>query len=351
MNKVSRKRVAIIGASGLVGQRFCQLLSNHPFFDEPDLYAWQRSDSRKLEEIIRVPSNTISDSLLEKRLSILDARRVISEKYDAIFSAIPTSTDNNIELQLQKAGNRIFTNSATNRMLESVPIVVPEINSDHMEMFRDQCGYIIANGNCSTIGLAIPLKPLIPLGPDHIEVTTMQALSGAGYPGVPSLDAVSNIVPFIESEEEKIQREMPKVFGTLDGKKITPRNLDLGITCTRIPVREGHTESVTVRFSGNIEDEDISGLLSGFRAYPQAKNLPSAPAQPIIVTGSDYRPQPELDLWNGTPERARGMAVTVGRIRKNGNYLRFVTLSHNTIRGAAGASVLNAEIAHSKGLL
>ncbi|MCL5954629.1 MAG: aspartate-semialdehyde dehydrogenase [Candidatus Thermoplasmatota archaeon] len=348
---MSRKRVAIIGASGLVGQRFCQLLSNHPFFEEPDLFAWERSDNRKLEEILRVPSNTISDSLLEKHITLMDAGRINSGKYDAIFSAIPSSKDNNIELELLKSGNRIFTNSSTNRMLDTVPIVVPEINSEHMEMFRDQKGYIIANGNCSTIGLAIPLKPLLPLEPEHIEVTTMQALSGAGYPGVPSLDAVSNMVPFIESEEEKIQRELPKVLGALNGNKITPRNIDMGVTCTRIPVREGHTESISVRFSRNIENEDISGLLSEFRAYPQANRLPSAPSQPIIVSGSEYRPQPELDLWNGTPERARGMAVTVGRIRKTGKYLRFVTLSHNTVRGAAGASVLNAEIAHSRGLL
>lgn len=348
---MGKKRVAVLGASGLVGQRFCQLLSDHPYFEEPDLYSWQRSDNKRLEEVLRVPSNTISDSLLSERLSLMDAGKIISEKYDAIFSAIPTSHSNNIELELRDAGNRIFTNSSTNRMLENVPIVVPEINSEHMDMFQENNGYIIANGNCSTIGLALPLKPLFPLGPKHIEVTTMQALSGAGYPGVPSLDAVSNMVPFIESEEEKIQRELPKVFGTLNTGRIVFADLDTGVTCTRIPVREGHTESVSVKFSRNIEEEDISTLFSEFRAYPQEKKLPTSPEEPIIVQDNDERPQPELDLWNGNPVRARGMAVTVGRIRVRRNYLRFVTLSHNTIRGAAGGSVLNAEIALSRGLL
>ena len=348
---MGKKRVAVIGASGLVGQRFCQLLSDHPYFDEPDLYAWQRSDNKRLEEVLRVPSNTISDSLLSQNLSLINTESIISEKYDAIFSAIPTSHEHNIELELRKAGNRVFTNSSTNRMLDDVPIVVPEINSVHMEMFRDSDGYIIANGNCSTIGLALPLKPLFSLGPEHIEVTTMQALSGAGYPGVPSLDAVSNIVPYIENEEEKIQIELPKVFGTLMGHAIVPPVLDVGVTCTRIPVREGHTESVTVKFERNIEEEDISALFSEFRGYPQNRKLPTSPEQPIIVQQDQGRPQPELDLWNGKPERARGMAVTVGRIRVRRDYLRFVTLSHNTIRGAAGGSVLNAEIALSRGLL
>lgn len=347
----TRKRIAVLGASGLVGQRFCQLLSNHPLFDEPDLYAWRRSGSKRLEEVLRVPANTISDSLLQRHISILDLRAILPERYDAIFSAIPTSGEQNIELELSAAGNRIFTNSATNRMLDNVPIVVPEINSGHMDIFQGQGGYIVANGNCSTIGLALPLKPLLSLEPEHIEVTTMQALSGAGYPGVPSLDAVSNMIPFIAGEEEKIRMELPKVFGNLDGGRIIPRKMNLGVTCTRIPVREGHTGSVSIRFSRNIEEEDISGLLSGFRSYPQLSKLPTAPAQPIIVQESEERPQHELDLWCGKPERARGMAVTVGRIRKHGNYLRFMTLSHNTVRGAAGGSVLNAEIAISRGLL
>lgn len=348
---MAKRTIALLGASGLVGQRFCQLLSNHPFFDEPDLYAWQRSDSKRLEEILKVPSNTISDSLLSKRMALLDTRAILAEKYDAIFSAIPTSPENNVELELSDAGSRIFTNSSTNRMLDKVPIVVPEINSGHMDMLEGQDGYIVANGNCSTIGLALPLKPLLSLGPEHIEATTMQALSGAGYPGVPSLDAVSNLIPFIEGEEEKIMRELPKVLGSVNGNRIIPRYIDMGVTCTRVPVREGHTEAVSIRFSGNIEDEDISALLSGFRAYPQLNRLPTAPFQPIIVKESDNRPQPELDLWNGNPDRARGMAVTVGRIRKQENYLRFATLSHNTIRGAAGGSVLNAEVAVSRGLL
>lgn len=343
--------MAILGASGIVGQRFCQLLSNHPFFEEPDLFSWQRSDSKRLEEVLRVPSNTISRSLLEKRMAIIDPGAIAKEKYDAIFSAIPANGENNVELELASRGGRIFTNSSTNRMLPSVPIVVPEINSGHLEMLSGKEGFIVANGNCSTIGLALPLAPLMQFLPEHIEVTTMQALSGAGYPGTPALDAVSNLVPNIGGEEDKIKRELPKVFGSLVSGNIVPGNMEIGVTCTRVPVREGHTESVAVRFRDNIGEEDTPGLLSRFSSFPQERRLPTAPEHPIIVTGFDDRPQPELDLWNGVPERARGMAATVGRIRNEGNYLRFVALTHNTVRGAAGGSILNAEIALERGLL
>lgn len=348
---MSKRRVAILGASGLVGQRFCQLLSGHPLFEEPDLYSWQRSDQKMLVDVLKVPSNTISGELLEKRMNIMETGALKAEKYDAIFSAIPDIPGKNLEMELSEAGNRIFTNSSTNRMNDGVPIVVPEINSDHMEMLRDRDGFIVANGNCSTIGLAIPLKPLLQFSPAHIEVTTMQALSGSGYPGVPSMDAVSNLVPFIGREEEKIMQELPKVFGSIHGGKVAPAQMDLGITCTRVPVRDGHTEAVSIRFEGDIQEEDIEGKLSGFCSYPQEHNLPTAPVRPIIVEKSEDRPQPQLDAWNGSPERARGMAVTVGRIRKQGSFLRFVTLSNNTVRGAAGGSVLNSEIAIGEGLI
>lgn len=348
---MQRKRVAVLGASGLVGQRFCQLLTDHPYFEEPDLYAWQRSDNRKLVEVLKVPPETVSESLLEKRISAIDTGAIIHEKYDAIFSAIPSALEENIELQLAEKGARIFTNSGMNRMRSDVPIVVPEVNDSHMSILEGKDGYIIANGNCSSIGLALPLKPLMGFGIEHVEVTTMQALSGAGYPGVPSLDAVSNLVPYIPSEEEKIAAEVPKILGSIAGKTIGNADLRIDATCTRIPVREGHTESVSIRFRNEVQEQDIRKALSEFSGIPQKLSLPTAPEKPVIVEDSQERPQPSMDLWRGTPARARGMAVTVGRLRVRENEARFVTLSHNTIRGAAGGSVLNAEILHSKGWL
>ena len=346
-----KKRIALLGASGIVGQRFCQLLTDHPFFEEPDLYSWQRSENKRLVDILKVPEETISPTLLEQKMTSLDSSAILKEGYDAIFSAIPTSLDRNIELELSEHGARIFTNSGMNRMRQDVPIVVPEVNDSHLSIIENKNGYIIANGNCSSIGLALPLKPLLKFNPSHVEVTTMQALSGAGYPGVPSLDSVSNLVPFIEAEEEKIMSEVPKILGDFDSGKITSKELQIDATCTRVPVKEGHTEAVTITFPREVDLEKMTESLKSFAGNPQKLSLPTAPQNPIIIESANDRPQPALDLWRGRPARARGMAVTVGRLRSSGNSLRFVTLSHNTVRGAAGGSVLNAELVYSRGLL
>lgn len=345
------KRTALLGASGLVGQRFCQLLTGHPLFDEPDLYSWQRSENKRLSDVLKVPGETISEGLREQKLIALDTDMILKEDYDLIFSAVPSSMANNVELELSSHGARVFTNSGMNRMRDDVPIIVPEVNDSHFSLVEGRDGYIVANGNCSSIGLAIPLKPLMEFRPEHVEVTTMQALSGAGYPGVPALDALSNIVPYIESEEQKMMAEVPKILGTYVDGRISSKNMSIDATCTRVPVAEGHTESVAVTFEDKVEYESIVSSLESFSGNPQEYALPTAPERPIIVRRDKDRPQPALDLWNGSPDRARGMAVTVGRIRVRGNTARFVTLSHNTIRGAAGGSVLNAELAQRRGLL
>lgn len=348
---MQKKRVAVIGASGLVGQRFCQLLSDHPYFGEPDLYSWQRSESKSLGEILKVPPETVSANLLERKMNVMDLDTILREDYDAIFSAIPSSLDHNIELELADRGAKIFTNSGMNRMRDDVPIVVPEVNDSHFSILEGKDGFIVANGNCSSIGLALPLRPLMNLGLEHVDVTTMQALSGAGYPGVPSLDAVSNLVPYIPSEEEKISAEVPKMLGEAGNGGIRNSGIVVDATCTRVPVREGHTESVTLRLKESTDVDTVRNAMKKFRGTPQKLNLPTAPVQPIIVENSPDRPQPAMDLWRGSPARARGMAVTVGRLRVRENEVRFVTLSHNTIRGAAGGSVLNAELLYSRGWL
>lgn len=339
-----------MGASGLVGQRFCQLLSDHPYFENPVLYGWTNS-GKKLNDILKVSPDTIADELLNQKLESIVSTDILKENYDLIFSAIPSSLEENIELELASKGAKIFTNSGMNRMNPNVPIIIPEVNDSHFSLVEGRDGFIIANGNCSSIGLAIPLKPLMKYEPEHIEVTTMQALSGAGYPGVPSLDAVSNLVPFIEHEEEKIIAEIPKILGKQEKGRIIHRNLSIDATCTRVPVREGHTESVAIRFKQYPDKLELEESLRDFSGTPQELSLPTAPDHPLIVENSPDRPQPSLDLWRGNPARSKGMAVTVGRLRVKKNEARFVTLSHNTVRGAAGGSVLNAELAHARGLL
>ena len=344
-----KKRIALMGASGLVGQRFCQLLTDHPYFDEPVLSGW-RNSGRKLSEILKVGPETVSETLLEQKLQAININDILREGYDAIFSAIPSSLDSNIELELAAGGARIFTNSGMNRMNPDVPIIVPEVNDSHFSMVEGKDGFIVANGNCSSIGLALPLKPLVKFNPEHVEVTSMQALSGAGYPGVPSLDAVSNLVPYIESEEEKIMREVPKILGIPNMNGIESSGLKIDATCTRIPVREGHTESIAVTFEDTIDLEEVKKSFSGFRARPQELSLPTAPPIPVVLEESPDRPQPAIDLWRGKG-RSRGMAVTVGRLRVKENQARFVTLSHNPVRGAAGGSVPNAELDYHRGVV
>lgn len=344
-----KKRIALMGASGLVGQRFCQLLTDHPYFDEPDLYGW-RNSGKTLSEILKVSPETVSESILEQKLRPIETEKILREDYDLIFSAIPSSLESNIELELSRKGAKIFTNSGMNRMNQDVPIIVPEINESHFSLVEGREGFIVANGNCSSIGLALPMKPLLEFGPEHVEVTTMQALSGAGYPGVPSLDAVSNLVPYIESEEEKITREVPKILGDAHNGILKNSSLMIDATCTRVPVREGHTESVAVTFRDNPDPDELKKSIAEFRGKPQELSLPTAPSQPVILEESPDRPQPSLDLWRGNG-RSRGMAVTVGRLRIRDNQVRFVTLSHNTVRGAAGGSVLNAELAYSRGII
>ena len=348
---MGRLSVAVLGASGMVGQRFCEMLSDHPFFDMPALFGSEKSGGRTMAEVITIPEPRISSELLSARISPLDADSVIREDFDAVFSALPTSVAASVEIGMMHRGARIFTNASPNRMRADVPLVVPEVNHEHLSIVSGRKGFIVANGNCSSIGLAIGLKPLETLGLVSVEVTTMQALSGAGYPGVPSLDAAANIVPFIEAEEEKLSQEIPKMLGRLDGGAVTPSAVNVTATCTRVPVRDGHMESVSVEVGRETSVDEVSRLFASFSSLPQELALPSAPEKPVIYREERNRPQPILDVNAGYPARARGMAATIGRLRVDGRRVRFIVLTHNTIRGAAGGSVLNAEILRSKGVL
>jgi aspartate-semialdehyde dehydrogenase len=238
------------------------------------------------------------------------------------------------------------------------PILIPEINADHLasieaqKLRRKKGGYVVTNANCSVTGLALGLKPLYDTFKfTDILVATYQALSGAGYPGVPSLDILGNVLPYIKNEEEKMGTEGRKILGGYSNGRFVDAPIDIESNCARVNVRDGHLEAVFIRSKDMPEAERIAKVLSGFKARPQELGLPSAPVQPIIVMDEPDRPQPRLDSGAGFPERAKGMAVSVGRIRVKGNGLRFYLLVHNTIRGGAGGSVLNAELAYKEGYI
>ncbi len=270
-----------------------------------------------------------------------------------MFSAMDASVATEIEREFAKAGHVVVSNSRNHRMEPDVPLLIPEVNPDHLKIIPHQQrvrgwkGQIATNPNCSTIVLAMALAPLKQFGITRVVATTMQAISGAGYPGVASMDINANVIPFIGGEEEKMQQETQKILGEFTGEGLRPMNAKVSAHCNRVPVVDGHTVTVSVEFERKPSKDDIIRALVSYRSVPQERKLPSAPPQPVIYMEENDRPQPRRDV-----ERERGMAVFIGRLRECPvlDY-KFVALGHNTIRGAAGAAVLNAELMYSEGLL
>ena len=353
MSKIS---VAVLGATGMIGQRFIQMLEDHPYFEIEGLYASERSQGKKLRDVLKVRDHVYLDDTMDRTIEVMDIKK-ISKNCRIAFSGIPSDLAGPTETDLAGAGVAVFTNAGSHRMDPNVPILIPEVNPDHFESIKDQStykdgGYIVTNANCSSTGIALPLVALDKaFGLKQVFVSTYQALSGAGYPGVPSLDAVGNVVPFISHEEEKMESELAKMLGTYSDKRFNYAGFKVMANCARVPVVDGHLESLVLDLEAQPTLEEMSKALSEFRGEPQKFGLPSAPDQPVIVRPEENRPQPAFDAMAGTPARARGMASTVGRLRQsNGSYKAFV-MSHNTLRGGAGGSVLNAELAKAKGIL
>ncbi len=270
-----------------------------------------------------------------------------------VFSAMVASVATEIEQAFAAAGHLVVSNSKNHRMDRDVPLLVPEVNPDHLALIPQQRvhrgweGGIATNPNCSTVGLTLSLAPLRQFGITRVIVTTMQAISGAGYPGVPSMDITANVVPFIGGEEEKMEQETQKILGDFAIDHIRPLAARVSAHCNRVPVVDGHTETVSVEFAAKPTAVEIIEAFRAFRSVPQARNLPSAPPEPVIYMTEGDRPQPRRDV-----DRERGMAAFVGRLRPCPVFdFKYVTLSHNTVRGAAGAAVLNAELMNSEGLL
>ena len=353
MSKIS---VAVLGATGMIGQRFIQMLEDHPYFEIEGLYASERSEGKRLGDVLKVRDHVYLDETMERKIETMDINK-IAKNCRVAFSGIPSDLAGPTETELAEAGVAVFTNAGSHRMDEHVPSLIPEVNPDQIEAIKDQPtyangGYIVTNANCSSTGIAAPLAAINnAFGLKQVFVSTYQALSGAGYPGVPSLDAVGNVVPFISHEEEKMETELAKMLGTYSDGKFNFAGFKVMANCARVPVVDGHLESLVLDMEQQPTLEELEKCLVDFRGEPQKLNLPSAPVQPIIVRKEQNRPQPVFDAMAGRPERARGMAVTIGRLRQSNGYYKAFAMSHNTLRGGAGGSVLNAELAKAKGIL
>lgn len=352
MQRHERIPVGVLGATGAVGQRFVQLLAGHPWFVLREVVGSGRTAGRPYGTVAgwRLPGGVPEEA---RELLV----RAPGDPLDSplLFSALPAEVAGETELGLAAAGHAVFSNARNHRMAPDVPLLVPEINADHAAMLARQrrergwSGTLVTNPNCSTIHLVLALKPLQDaFGLKQVLVTTLQALSGAGYPGVPSLDLLDNVVPYIGGEEEKVAIETRKILGGYDeARGFADADVTVSATCTRVPVRDGHTESVAVALGRAAELDEVATALAAFSGPPQHLGLPSAPRHPVLVLDEEDRPQPFLDR-----DRERGMATVIGRLRPCPILgYKFVLLGHNTIRGAAGASILNAELLLAQGLL
>jgi aspartate-semialdehyde dehydrogenase len=350
----SKHPVGILGATGMVGQRYIQLLENHPFFEITWLAASDRSSGKPYGEAAKWRLDTPLPERIAKMV-VSPAEPEGAPK--VIFASVDAAIAREMEPRFAAAGCAVISNSSAFRMAPNVPLVIPEVNADHLHLIeeqesrKDSGGYIVTNPNCSTIGLVMALKPLEDrFGIEQIFVSTMQAASGAGYPGVASMDILDNVIPFIGNEEEKLEAETLKLLGTLNHHTVTPLHAAVTAHCNRVPVVDGHTECVSIKLGNKlgraVKHEDILAAWAGFKPLA-GMNLPFAPEQPVEWAGQNDRPQPRLDR-----NRGKGMTVTVGRLR-HCNLLdwKFVLLSHNTVRGAAGATILNAEMLVSLGKL
>jgi aspartate-semialdehyde dehydrogenase len=346
----NRIPVGILGATGMVGQSFVKFLENHPWFDVTWVGASDRSAGKPYREATSWRLNGVMPAGVQQ-LEVHECKPGDAPRL--VFSAMDASVATDIEREFARAGHVIVSNSRNHRMEPDVPLLIPEINPDHLKIIPHQQrqrgwkGQIATNPNCSTMVLALALAPLKQFGITRVIATTMQAISGAGYPGVASMDINANVIPFVGGEEEKMQQETQKILGDFVGDGLRPLSAKVSAHCNRVPVVDGHTVATSVEFERKPSKDDVLRAIASFRSVPQERELPSAPPQPVIYMEENDRPQPRRDA-----ERERGMAVFVGRLRECPVlHYKFVALGHNTIRGAAGAAVLIAELMYSEGLL
>lgn len=347
-----RRRVAVLGATGAVGQAFIRRLAAHPWFELGDVAASERSAGRAYGEAARwIGTDEIPRSVADMRVAACDPDAVAA---DVVFSALDSSVAGEVEARFAAAGKVVLSNARNFRMDDDVPLVIPEVNPGHLALLdaqrarRGWPGAIVTNANCSTIALVLALAPLHDrFRVERLFVATMQAVSGAGYPGVPSLDILGNVVPFIKDEEGKIETESLKMLGRYVDGRIEHADIAISAHTNRVPVEHGHTVCASIGFASRVEPEEVVAALREWQGAEEARDLPSAPERPVEVMDAPDRPQPRRDV-----DRGGGMTVTVGRVRRDPLLdVKLVAVGHNIVRGAAGASVLNAELMERRGLL
>jgi len=352
-NKTFTKKipVAVLGATGAVGQRFVQLLEDHPWFEVAAITGSKRTSGRKYGQVCQWgldgdPPSSISE------MSVRDSEPNLPASL--VFSALPAKIAHEVEPRFAQAGYIVCSNASAYRQEPGVPLMIPEVNADHVAMIAEQRtqnnwrGFIVTSPNCTTSGLAMTLKPLDQaFGLHQVLVTTMQAVSGAGYPGVSYMDIAGNIIPYIDGEEEKIKQETCLLLGTMQGSRRIPAEIDISAQANRVAVMDGHTLSIAAKFERKPAPDDAAQVLAEFSASRDLSSLPSAPERPIYVREQPSRPQPRRDR-----NIDNGMAITVGRIQACSVLdLRLVSVVHNTLRGAASGSILNAELLVMKGYI
>jgi aspartate-semialdehyde dehydrogenase len=340
--------VAVLGATGSVGQKFIQLLSNHPYFKVVEVAASERSAGKKYSEAV----NWILPEPIPDNIAGLEVKECKPDlNCRTAFSGLDSSVAGEVEEAFAKAGYKVISNSKNHRQDKFVPLLIPEVNPDHLQLLDYQTygeGKIVTNPNCAVIGLVIALKPLFDIfGLQAVNVVTMQAVSGAGFPGVASLSILDNVVPYIGGEEEKVEMEPRKLLGSMSPDGIKFLDLPISAQCNRVSVLDGHLETVQVKLAKKVSTRDIIECWDNFRSEPQKLELPSAPVKPVHYFDNPAYPQTRLHR-----NVESGMGVSVGRLRECNLFdFKFAVLSHNTVRGAAGGAILCAELMKAKGLL
>ncbi len=352
---MTKLRAALLGSTGAVGQRYLTMLSRHPSI-ELDVLMGGDSAGRTYSEATRwLASEDIPEGFAERK--ILPAEPRSAAGCDVVFSALPADAASTVEPKFAQAGFTVISEASAHRLGADIPLMIPEVNPDHLGLLASQkknrgwSGSLVTTPNCTVTGLAMVLKPLADrFALRRAIVTTMQAVSGAGFPGVPSMLITENVVPYIRDEEEKVADESRKILGAREDGSVRSAGVQIAISCNRVPVIDGHVETVYAELGKDLEPEDAVDCLSGFRGAPQQLGLPSAPERPIIVRPEPDRPQPRLDRLSGS---VPGMSVVVGRVRRGigSDSIQLTLLSHNTIRGAAGTAILTAELMQGKGYL
>ena len=338
-------KVAVLGATGSVGQKFVELLTNHPWFELHEVAASERSAGKLYKDATNwIMSSELSDKYAN--LTVKECKPNLEAKI--VFSGMDASVAGEIETQFAEAGYYVISNARNHRFDLDVPLVIPEVNHEHLKLVKTQSykGGIVTNPNCSTIGLVLALKPLFDnFGIEALNVVTLQSISGGGYPGISSMDILDNVIPFIGGEEAKMESEPLKILGSLNNDKIEYAEMKVSTQCNRVAVIDGHLECVQVSLKNKASLDEVKNALKDYSSEPQRLGLPSAPRNPIVYHEEDKYPQPKTHRNLGN-----GMTVSVGRLREDSLFdYKFVVLSHNTIRGAAGGTILVAELMKAKG--